>query len=136
MKLKNNKKGFTLIELVIVIAVIAILAAVLIPTFGSVINNARKSAAEQEASNLRTAIIVEYQGSFDEYCTDYAGEKEVTSESYILIDTAEDADEKGATFGDYITVEGEITIEVGKISYTTESGYDVVITATDITVTK
>ena len=37
--MKNNKKkrGFTIIELVIVIAVIAILAGVLIPTFSSVI---------------------------------------------------------------------------------------------------
>ena len=46
---KTNKKGFTLVELVIVIAVIAILAAVLIPTFTSVITAANKSAAMQEA---------------------------------------------------------------------------------------
>ncbi|MDY5678144.1 MAG: prepilin-type N-terminal cleavage/methylation domain-containing protein, partial [Eubacteriales bacterium] len=38
---KNNKKGFTIVELVIVIAVIAILAAVLIPTFSSVIKKAK-----------------------------------------------------------------------------------------------
>lgn len=31
--MKKNKKGFTIVELVIVIAVIGILAAVLIPTF-------------------------------------------------------------------------------------------------------
>ena len=35
--MKRNKKGFTIVELVIVIAVIAILAAVLIPTFSSLI---------------------------------------------------------------------------------------------------
>lgn len=49
--MKNlNKKGFTIIELVIVIAVIAILAAVLIPTFNSVISKANESAAMQEAN--------------------------------------------------------------------------------------
>ena len=46
---KMNKKGFTIVELVIVIAVIAILAAVMIPTFGGIIKKANQSAAEQEA---------------------------------------------------------------------------------------
>lgn len=48
---KNNKKGFTIVELVIVIAVIGILAAVLIPTFSSVTQKAKDSAALQEARN-------------------------------------------------------------------------------------
>ena len=47
---KTNKKGFTIVELVIVIAVIAILAAVMIPTFGGIIDRANQSAAKQEAS--------------------------------------------------------------------------------------
>ena len=48
---RNNKKGFTIVELVIVIAVIAILAGVLIPTFAGIVSKANKSAAEQEAAN-------------------------------------------------------------------------------------
>ena len=48
-KTKKTKRGFTITELVIVIAVIAILAAVLIPTFSNVINRANESAAMQEA---------------------------------------------------------------------------------------
>ncbi len=39
----TNKKGFTIVELVIVVAVIAILAAVLIPTFSSIIKKANES---------------------------------------------------------------------------------------------
>ena len=54
---KNLKKGFTLVELVIVIAVIAILSAVLIPTFGNVINNAKESSARSEASNAITQYV-------------------------------------------------------------------------------
>ena len=45
---KLNKKGFTIVELVIVIAVIAILAAVLIPTFSNVISNSKDSKAVSE----------------------------------------------------------------------------------------
>lgn len=36
---KKDRKAFTIVELVIVIAVIAILAAVLIPTFSNIIKN-------------------------------------------------------------------------------------------------
>lgn len=48
---KLNKKGFTIVELVIVIAVIAILAAVLIPTFSGVVEKANTSARLQKARN-------------------------------------------------------------------------------------
>ncbi len=47
---KSNKKGFTIVELVIVIAVIAILAAVMIPTFSGIIAKANQSAVLQKAS--------------------------------------------------------------------------------------
>lgn len=57
MKLK--KKGFTIVELVIVIAVIAILAAVLIPTFANLINRANRSADEQAVRQMNTALMVE-----------------------------------------------------------------------------
>ena len=48
---RNNKKGFTIVELVIVIAVIAILAGVLIPTFSGIVSKANASKALQEAQN-------------------------------------------------------------------------------------
>ena len=51
---KLKKRSFTIVELVIVIAVIAILAAVLIPTFSGIINKANQSAALQTARNALT----------------------------------------------------------------------------------
>jgi len=58
----RNKKAFTIVELVIVIAVIAILATVLVPAFGDVIQNAKDSAAKQEAKNAYTSYMVENAG--------------------------------------------------------------------------
>ncbi len=56
---RQNKKGFTIVELVIVIAVIAILAAVLIPTFSSVIKKAKISADTQVVRNMNTTLSVD-----------------------------------------------------------------------------
>ena len=53
---KMNKKGFTIVELVIVIAVIAILAAVMIPTFSGIIEKANASAAQQKAGAIYKEI--------------------------------------------------------------------------------
>ena len=54
----TNKKGFTIVELVIVIAVIAILAAVLIPTFSNLIKKANISNDTVLAKELNTAITI------------------------------------------------------------------------------
>ena len=54
--MRNRKRGFTIVELVIVIAVIAILAAVLIPTFSSLINKANKSADIMTVKNINTQL--------------------------------------------------------------------------------
>ncbi|MBE6531470.1 MAG: prepilin-type N-terminal cleavage/methylation domain-containing protein [Ruminococcaceae bacterium] len=59
MKKNLNKKGFTIVELVIVIVVIAILAAVLIPTFVSLVNKANRSADEQAVVQMNKLLEVE-----------------------------------------------------------------------------
>ena len=63
MKKFNNKKGFTIVELVIVIAVIGILAGVLIPTFSNVTKQANETAAMEEAKNSLTAVLSASKGS-------------------------------------------------------------------------
>ena len=55
----NNSKGFTLIELMIVIAIIGILAAIAIPNFIAYRNKAFCSAAESDA-NAIGAVIADY----------------------------------------------------------------------------
>lgn len=53
---KTSKKGFTMVELVIVIAVVAILAAVLIPTFISLSRKANQSVDTQLIVNLNRIL--------------------------------------------------------------------------------
>ena len=70
---KTKKKGFTIVELVIVIAVIAILAAVLIPTFASVIKNAEASTAMQACKS-----------AYSEYLSDVASGKVSNMQNLIF----------------------------------------------------
>lgn len=56
MQNKMNKKGFTIVELVIVIAVVAVLAAVLIPTFVSLVNKANQSSDIQAARQMNEVL--------------------------------------------------------------------------------
>ncbi len=64
---RDKRKAFTIVELVIVIAIIAILAAVLIPTFSKVIMKADESSCLQSAkSKYNELCAIDFSdGSYD-----------------------------------------------------------------------
>ena len=101
---KFNKKGFTIVELVIVVAVIAILAAVLIPTFSDLVGNANTSKALQEARNLYTEYVTEF---------DYGSGGEPKEDVIIEVKPA-----ATGVDGQYVVIKGG---QVDKTVYTTKA---------------
>jgi prepilin-type N-terminal cleavage/methylation domain-containing protein len=52
-----NKKGFTLVELMIVVVILGILVAVAVPIFTSVTKNAKKKACESNMRIIRSGFV-------------------------------------------------------------------------------
>ena len=55
--MKNDNKGFSLIELIVVIAIMAILVGVMAPNVLKYVESSRESADKQVADTVRTAVM-------------------------------------------------------------------------------
>lgn len=83
----KRKKGFTLVELIVVIAIVGILSVVLIPAITGYVKDAKESADEQEARAIYN-IYINYQlekefleeKNFIEYYKEITGEDLVDEE--------------------------------------------------------
>lgn len=60
LKFHRKSKGFTLIELMIVVAIIGILAAIAIPRFANLIDRARQARTQGNLGAIRSAMTIHY----------------------------------------------------------------------------
>src|SRR6266851_1041081 len=63
MKMLTSKKGFTLIELMIVVAIIGILAAIAIPQFANLVSKSQEGATKGNLGTIRSALSIYYGDS-------------------------------------------------------------------------
>lgn len=79
-KMMKNRKGFTLMEMLIVVAIIAILVIIAIPTFNSALAKAR---AATDVANIRSGYAAAQVEAMTEGLKD-KDSKDVTTVTYIL----------------------------------------------------
>ena len=68
----KKRTGFTLIELMIVVAIIGILAAIAIPRFAQMLEKSREGATKGNLSSMRSAVSIYYsqqEGAFPDDLT-------------------------------------------------------------------
>lgn len=82
---KRNRKGFTIVELSIVIAVIAILAVAMIPVFGNIVGDSRKATAARNAQAMYSNYVNEFIGGEDgEYASSAKVAVKVGNDTYYV----------------------------------------------------
>lgn len=120
--MKMNKKGFTLIEMLVVIAIIAVLVAIVVPTVSS---STTKAKAATDAANLRS-ITAEAMVYALEHKIDLPGDVSSLNGIYKLDLKSDDKDEElDVTFtctstGDLVATCGGKTVQ--SLSVIAENG--------------
>lgn len=98
-KVRENKKGFTLAELLVVVAIVGILVAISIPVFTAQLSKARKATNQ---ANLRAAKAA----AIAQYLTDEAESTSAVTYKYVL-ETGEAKSIDSGDTADYIVESGK-----------------------------
>jgi len=69
----KTSRGFTLVELLVVVAIIALLAAILFPVFSRARENARRSSCQSNEKQIMTGVMMYTQDYDESYPPEYVG---------------------------------------------------------------
>ena len=125
MSKKSNKKGFTLAELLIVVAIIAVLVAVSVPIFSSKLEKAREAT---DVANMRAAKAAAASMYLGDSEADFTKPYYYDADNGIL--TAKDdikgygqgtKTEGGITYGDYYDGKNECADQIIQVTITPPS---------------
>ncbi len=139
-RIKENNKGFTLVELIVVLVILAILAAALVPSLLGYIDRARESKYFEEGHAIYTALQVvedeQYAKGAEPLTSVAATSTAVLTEVNAMVDpsklktaTITTKATGGKTHADY-TITGLV------IEFTSQDGSDVKLTMADGTWTQ
>ncbi len=119
--MKNNK-GFTLVEILIVVIILGILAAIVIPQFTSASNSARESSLLSDLQTLRSQIELYKIQHLDAQPGDTSGDGDTDSAANFVADLTGQTDAAGAVwvsgtaFGPYLQTFPSNPFSVGSSS--------------------
>ena len=106
-KLLRNQAGFTLVELMIVIVIVGILAAVAVPIYQSNITKAKMSECDAALGTIRTALRI-YYAEHGNYPVVATGTEVTAATSLDIIDT--DLEGKYFKSGNYTLVSDSLEV--------------------------
>jgi type IV pilus assembly protein PilA len=122
--MRKHQQGFTLIELMIVVAIIGILAAIAIPSYMDYTGKAQMSEALNLAGGLKAAVAEAY--NVNGALTDLDG-----GTNGIPADTANDADAIGTYAASSAVDEGVITVTMQNGISACAAGETITLTPTE-----
>ena len=128
---KQKQKGFTLVELIVVLVVLSILAALLVPSLTGYIEKTHKTKVLAETRMVHTAVqttVSEYYGT-DKWAKygEYLGQESVPLSKYYLADKnastdTEDGKEKKARYEEIVKLAEVSESKCSFMGYFTEDG--------------
>jgi len=102
----QNKKGFTLVEVIVVLIILAILAAILVPSLTGYIDKANEKVAVAEA---RAFLIAAQVYASEEYASTGAVERDEVGEADSLVTEAHELAEDSGVVTKFSTAGGKVT---------------------------
>ena len=120
-KYRSDNKGFTLVELIVVLVILAVMAAIIIPIALSHIDEAKKQQEIQDAQTYMKAIQTELTNSYKDFITGDSA-SEIFGTGLIFNNSTDDMDLRNTKFASNILNKTDIEKPYVLIFYT--KGYN------------